>query len=202
MDARSLVRASFLLCGVLVALRSLPGQAQSPVGDPASARESGDGQRDFDFEIGEWRTRLARLQEPLSGSTAWVEYEGTTVVRKVWGGDANLVELDVEGPAGRIRGLSLRLYDPRSRQWSLHFANRRDGVLVEPAIGEFVGGRGEFYSQESFGGRAILVRFVITVVTPDSVRFEQSYSADGGRSWEANWIATDTRMVGGPDQGP
>jgi hypothetical protein len=162
------------------------------------AQEAGprDGQRDFDFEIGIWNTRLSRLQSPLSGSTTWVEYAGTTVVRKVWDGRANLVELDVAGPAGRIEGLSLRLYDPQSRQWSLHFASSRDGALVEPAIGEFRNGRGEFYSQEEFNGRAVLVRFVITVIGPDTCRFEQSYSDDGGRSWEANWIAVDTRVKG------
>src|SRR5215216_1709596 len=78
-----------------------------------------DGQHDFDFEIGTWKTHLKRLVRPLTGSTTWVEYEGTTVVRKVWNGRANLVELDVGGPAGRIEGLSLRLYNPESRQWSV-----------------------------------------------------------------------------------
>jgi hypothetical protein len=165
----------------------------------AGAQSARDGHADFDFEIGRWRTHLSRLVHPLSGSTTWVEYEGTTVVRPVWDGRANLVELDVQGPSGRIRGLSLRLYDPRARQWSLHFANANDGTLVRPAIGEFRDGRGEFHSQESFDGRAVFVRFVILVITPDSCRFEQSFSQDGGKTWEANWIATDVRMKAPPD---
>ncbi|MGH8238647.1 MAG: hypothetical protein ACREXP_16725, partial [Steroidobacteraceae bacterium] len=74
-----------------------------------------DGQHGFDWEIGTWKTHLKRLQRPLTGSTSWVEYEGTTVVRKVWDGRANLVELDVKGPAGAIEALSLRLYNPESR---------------------------------------------------------------------------------------
>ena len=165
----------------------------------ALAQSGKDGQADFDFQIGSWKTRLSRLLRPLSGSTTWVEYEGTTVVRKVWEGRANLVELDVQGRSGRIRGLSLRVYDPRARQWSLHFANATDGTLVRPVIGEFRDGRGEFYSQESFDGRAIFVRFVISVFTPDSCRFEQSFSRDGGKTWEVNWIATDTRVQAPPD---
>ena len=84
-----------------------------------------DGQRDFDWEIGNWKTQLRRLQRPLTGSTTWVEYEGTTVVRKVLDGRANLVELKVSGPGGQIEGLSLRLYNPESRKWSLNFANVR-----------------------------------------------------------------------------
>jgi len=172
-----------LLCGVIAA--SAP---ETPVAEPR------DGQHDFDFEIGSWKTRLRRRLHPLTGSTAWAEYAGTTVVRKVWNGRANLVELEVEGPAGRIQGLSLRLYNPESRQWSLNFSNSAGGTLSPPTIGAFQDGRGEFYAQETLGGRAIFVRFVISDLTPDSCRFEQAFSGDGGRTWEVNWIATDTRV--------
>ena len=174
-----------LLCGLAVALL-VPVSLAQEVG----AR---DGQHDFDFEIGTWNTRLSRLEKPLSGSTTWLKYSGTTAVRKVWEGRANLVELAVEGPAGHIEALSLRLYNPQSRQWSLNFASSRGGTLSTPSIGEFKNGRGEFYSHEDFNGRAVLVRFVISPVTPDSIRFEQSFSDDGGKTWELNWVATDTR---------
>jgi hypothetical protein len=160
---------------------------------PARAAEPG-GEHDFDFEIGSWRTHLKRLQQPLTGSTTWVEYEGTTVVRKVWNGRANLVELDVKGPAGHIEGLSLRLYNPESRQWSLNFSNSASGTLATPTIGEFRNGRGEFYDQETLNGRAIFVRFVISCSDANTCHFEQAFSADGGKSWEVNWIATDTRV--------
>lgn len=153
-----------------------------------------DGQHDFDFEIGKWKTHLRRLQRPLSGSTTWLEYNGTTVVTKVLDGRANLVELKVDGPAGRIEGLSLRLYNPESRKWSLNFANIRDGQLVTPSVGEFKNGRGEFYNEDTYNGRSILVRFVITKITDDRYRFEQSFSDDSGKTWEANWIAIDTRV--------
>ncbi len=148
---------------------------------------------DFDFEIGSWKTHLRRLTKPLSGSSSWVEYEGTTVVSKVWGGRANLVELDVSGPAGRIEALSLRLYNPDTRQWSLNFANVRSGVMAPPTLGGFSNGRGEFYNFDTLDGREILVRFVISDITRNSCRFEQAFSIDGGKTWEVNWIATDTR---------
>jgi hypothetical protein len=159
-----------------------------------------DGQHDFDFEIGTWKTHLWRLVDPLTGSTKWVQYEGTSVVRKIWNGRANLVELEVDGPPGHIEGLNLRLYNPQSRQWSLNFANSRGGTLSPPTIGEFKNGRGEFFSQETLNERAILVRFVISDITPDSCRFEQAFSADGGKTWEVNWIATDTRMAKEPSR--
>jgi hypothetical protein len=112
----------------------------------------------------------------------------------VWNGRGNLLELVADGPAGPFEGLSLRLYNPQARQWSLHFANSSDGILNVPTIGQFNDRRGEFFSQETLRGRAIFVRFVITEITPDSCRFEQAFSEDGGKTWEVNWIATDTRV--------
>jgi hypothetical protein len=168
----------------------LGGLLAAPPATPA------DGAHDFDFAFGTWTTRLARLQRPLTGSKDWVEYSGTTVVREVWGGRAQLVELDVAGPAGRIEGLSLRLYDPGTRRWSLNYANARGGGMFPPAIGGFADGRGTFTSDETLDGRRIQVRFVVIRVTPDEYRYEQAFSADEGRTWEVNWIATDTRRTG------
>jgi hypothetical protein len=158
-----------------------------------NAEPAHDGQHDFDFELGSWTTELSRVVSPLSGSTEWAEYRGTSEVRPIWSGAANLVELDVEGPAGRIQAMSLRLYDPASRQWSLHSASIRGGGISPPALGRFADGRGEFLSEEEFDGRPILVRFVVSDITPQSCRFEQAFSNDGGVSWEPNWIAVDTR---------
>jgi hypothetical protein len=160
-------------------------------------RQEPDGQGAFDFEIGTWTTSLRRLLRPLTGSTSWVEYRGTTVVRKVWDGRANLIELVAGGPVGHFEALSLRLYNPQTRQWSLNFSNSSTGTLAPPMIGEFRNGRGEFYDQETLDGRAIFARFVILPITPDSIRFEQSFSADGGKTWELNWVAIDTRMKAG-----
>ena len=175
-----------LLSGSVLSLPVVP-----PAG-PAPAAY--DGQHDFDFEIGLWKTHVRRLQHPLTGSTTWVDYDGTTAVHKVWDGRANLVELEVSGPAGHIEALSLRLYNPAARQWSLNFANASSGTLAQPTIGAFSNGRGEFYDQETVGDRAVLVRFIITPLRSDQTHFEQAFSADGGKTWELNWIADDTRM--------
>ena len=165
-----------------------------PAPQAAKAQAPRDGQHDFDFEIGTWKTHLRRLVHPLSGSDEWAEYEGVTTVRKVWNGRANLVELTADGAAGHFEGLNLRLYNPQSGQWSLNFASSRSGTLSQPTIGRFVNGRGEFYDQEDFDGRAVFVRFLIIPVDADTIRFEQSFSDDGGKTWELNCVATDTRM--------
>ena len=196
MNANKHSRTCLLLI-LILSVQSLHVFAQAKPNAQQSAKER-DGQQDFDFEIGTWKTHLKRLLNPLSrgasSESKWVEYEGTTVVRKVWEGRANLVELVADGPAGHFEGLSLRLYNPQSRQWSLNFSNSKGGTLSPPAIGEFKNGRGEFLSQETFNDRAILVRFVISDITPNSCHFEQSFSDDGGKTWEVNWIAVDTRV--------
>ncbi len=148
----------------------------------------------FQAHTGFAQTEGDKRLRPLTGSTTWVEYHGTTVVRKVWNGRANLVELVVDGPAGHFEGLNLRLYDPQSRQWSLNFSGLGSGSMSPPAIGRFTNGRGEFFNHETLNGRAILVRFAISDITSNSCRFEQSFSEDGGKTWEVNWIAVDTRI--------
>jgi hypothetical protein len=170
--------------------------ASDRTSEPAQKAQT-DGSHDFDFEIGEWHTHVKRLQRPLSGSTTWVEYDGTTNVRGVLGTRANLAELVISGPSGTIEGAALRLYHPETRQWAIHYYSVGDGALTAPLFGEFRDGRGVFSGQDTFGGRAVLVRFVIIKESDDRYRFEQSFSGDGGDHWEMNWIATDTRRKTG-----
>ena len=180
-----------LLSGIAIAW---PGGELGAQDNPAATSLARDGSHDFDWEIGTWRTQLRRLRSPLSGSTEWVEYQGTSIVRGILGNRANLVELSVEGPAGKIEGLSLRLYNPTTRQWSLNFASIRSGELSPPVVGGFRDGRGEFVGRDTWNGQPILVRFVISDISANSARFEQAFSADNGATWEVNWIAVDTRV--------
>jgi hypothetical protein len=184
--------AAGLICAALAAG---PAAARSPPQATAPAAVQRDGSHDFDWEIGRWTTELRYLPDPLTGSKRWLEYRGTSDVRSILGGRANLVELSVAGAAGRIEGASLRLYNPLARQWTLNFANIRNGQLTAPVHGAFdANGRGLFFGVDTVDGRAVLVRFIISDVTPNSARFEQAYSADAGATWEVNWIAVDTRQ--------
>lgn len=157
-----------------------------------------DGSHDFDWELGVWRTDLRRLAKPLTGSKEWLEYHGTSAVRPVMGGKANLVDLDVTGPAGRIVGMALRLYDPSAKQWSLNYSNVSSGTLSAPVVGSFSGGKGVFFGTDVANGRTVLVRFIISDITKDSASFEQAFSGDGGATWEVNWVAVDRRVGSAP----
>jgi hypothetical protein len=153
-----------------------------------------DGQHDFDFNLGIWKTHIKRLLHPLTRSTTWVELNGTVVVREVWGGRAQFEEVEADGSTtGHFEDLALFLYNPQAHQWSITFANPGSGNLSVPIIGEFKNGRGEFFDQESYNGRAILVRQIWADITPNSHTFEQAFSDDGGKTWEPNFVATLTR---------
>jgi hypothetical protein len=185
--------ASTLLAAALSALAS-PARAQAPAPAPEASAPH-DGQHDFDFVIGRWKAHLRKLLHPLTGSTDWVEYDGSSVMTRMWDGRANMEEFDVAtrdpraGERTRIEGQTLRLYDPASRQWSLYLLDAAKGKLLLPAtVGAFSGGRGEFFDAEDFDGRAILVRYVWTHPVPQAAHMEQSFSPDWGRTWEVNWI--------------
>lgn len=164
------------------------------IGAPAAAPSASDGQQDFNWELGAWETKLRRLKQPLSGSQEWLEYTGTTTVTPLMDKRANIVEFDVQGPAGRIAGVSLRLYQPGTGQWTLHFANLANGAMTEPMQGSFKQGLGTFFGLDEVNGRKVLVRFLIIPVNANQWRFEQAYSVDNGKTWEDNWIAVDTRQ--------
>src|SRR6266700_922107 len=174
------VRPYLVVCALVVILLQ---PTQGPAQQNSSAAQAGaqptrtqrDGQHDFDFELGTWKIHLKRLDKRLAGSTTWVEFDGTSVTRKVWDGRADLEEFEVDSPTGHIEGLTLRLYDPQTHQWSLYWATNKSGAMGPPTIGEFKNGRGEFFDTEPSGpnGRSILVRFVWSNITPNSAHFEQ-----------------------------
>jgi hypothetical protein len=196
------VRVCFL-AGMLLAVafppkifaQQNPPSAKSASDETAAQKDAPrDGQHDFDFELGRWEIHLKRLQKPLAGSTTWIEYDGTTVTRKVWGGKSQINEFESDGATGHIEGLTLRTYNPQTHQWNLYWANSKDGIVVPPQIGQFKDGRGEFYAQDTFNGKSIFVRFVWTATNTNSPHFEQSFSEDGGKTWEVNWITDQTRV--------
>ena len=155
-----------------------------------------DGQHDFDTLVGTWKFHLKRLNRRLAGSTEWVEFDGTTVCRKVLDGRAEVEEMNVESADKHthIRGMALRLYNPEAHQWSIYWVNGADGVMEQnPMVGEFNNGRGEFYNQQVYEGRAIYVRFIWSGIDTNSPHFEQAFSGDGGKTWETNWITDQTR---------
>jgi hypothetical protein len=147
---------------------------------------------DFDFAIGDFGTRILHLQHMPGRPDDWTVWTGRVMAAKVWGGRANIQEIEVSTPSGPIEELRLCLFQPRLRQWYLYWADSSDGALAKPMIGGFHGGAGRFYDQEYYKNRAIFVRDLYSQITPQSYHWQQAFSSDGGTTWAPNWNVTLT----------
>ncbi|HEU0293551.1 MAG TPA: hypothetical protein VFR47_12490 [Anaerolineales bacterium] len=152
-----------------------------------------DGRNNFDFLTGTWKVHHRRLKERLKGSTEWEEFEGTCVDKKILNGLGNFDEVIMYRETGTFHAVALRLFDINSKEWSIYWAAGTSGMLGVPVVGSFKDGRGEFYSHETFEGRYIFCRFVWSNITVNSCQWEQAFSADGGKTWETNWIMEHER---------
>jgi hypothetical protein len=180
-----------ILIGTLLPILSIAQTGSNPANLPQR-----DGSHDFDFLIGNWRAHVRRLPDRLNNSNVWVEYDGISNHKKILDSNANFEEFEVTSADKKlhIKAQTLRLYNPTSHQWSIYLVDVNNGTLsLPPVIGGFTGNRGEFFDQEDFKGRAILVRYVWLDISPQSARMEQSFSPDGGRAWEVNWICELSR---------
>lgn len=196
-------RPSSLLYVPPLILAATPLVLAAPATPPGATQSAGaqrDGSHDFDWDIGAWKTHQRRRLHPLTGSNEWVDYHGTDTVKRLWQG-ANTGMIEADGPAGHLEIFTIRMYSPESHQWAISFTNPAAGAMSAPVTGEFKNGRAEFYDQEPYKGRQILVRFAISDITASSCRFEQSFSDDGGKTWEVNFIVTETRMKSGSAHG-
>jgi hypothetical protein len=190
----------YALLAALAATPLSPAFGAAPPSPATVANAQRDGSRDFDWDIGVWKTHQRRRLHPLTGSNTWVDYHGTDIVRNLWNGaDTGMIEAD--GPAGNLEIFTIRLYHPDSHQWGIAFTNPASGVMSPTLTGEFRNGRAEFYDQEPYKGRQIFVRFTISDITASTCRFEQSFSDDGGKTWEVNFIVTETKVKSGSAHG-
>jgi hypothetical protein len=159
----------------------------------SDARAERDGSHDFDFQTGRWRIRNERLAKRLQGCTEWETFEATQHARLLPGGLGNIDDFVTDHWPGFV-GMSLRLYNPHTRQWSIYWATNRSGTLGPPVVGSFSDGVGVFEGRDEEEGRPVLVRFIWSKITASGARWEQEFSADDGRTWERNWIMTMTRI--------
>lgn len=153
-----------------------------------------DGRNDFDFLIGTWKVHHRSLRQRLKGSTEWLEFQGDTVCRKILDGIGNLDENLIYRETEPVHAITLRVFNPASKEWSIYWSTNMTGTLDVPMIGGFNDGVGEFYSQEVFEGRHIYNRFIWSKITVNSCQWEQAFSGDGGKSWETNWVMEFERV--------
>jgi len=191
MRACKLTMLPLIVLGAVLAVSLRAQTTDSPANLPQR-----DGSHDFDFLIGDWKAHVRRLPDRLNNSNVWVEYDGISNHHKLLDSNANFEQFEVTSIDKKlhIKAQTLRLYNPATRQWSIYLVDLDNGTLdTPPVVGGFSGKRGEFFHQETLKGRTILVRYVWLDLSPNSARMEQSYSPDGGKTWEVNWICELSR---------
>jgi hypothetical protein len=184
---------AFLAASISLSVPAL-AVAQQTTEAPKTAASERDGSHDFDPLLGKWKYHLKRRLNPLTGSNKWIDLEGTGECHKIWDSGADIDQINVDGAGTHIEGLTLRTYNPQTHEWKLFWANRRDGRLDVPQVGKFKDGHGEFYAQDHINGKTIFVKFDWSAMNTNSPHFEQSFSDDGGKTWEVNWITDQVRV--------
>jgi hypothetical protein len=149
----------------------------------------------FDSRVGSWKVHHHVLKERLAGSTEWIDYDGTQTWWPTLNGWGNVDDNLLQKPSGEYRGATVRAYDPKSGQWSIWWLDGRAPFAnLEPAMkGRFADGVGTFYADDTLRGKPVKVRFIWSKITATSARWEQAYSADGGKTWETNWVSDFTK---------
>jgi hypothetical protein len=195
--SKQMMRGGLLALTMVAAIIFSPGLSRAetsapPVVPPPAVHDGG---HDFDFVIGDWKAHVRRLPDRLVGSTKWIEYDGISNHHKLLDSNANFEEFEVRNAAGdHLKAQTLRLYNPETHQWSIYLVDVNRGTLDgPPQVGQFANGKGEFYAQDLWKGRAVLIRYQWMSLSPTAARMEQAFSADGGKTWEVNWICELSR---------
>ncbi|MFF8806013.1 hypothetical protein [Streptomyces omiyaensis] len=143
--------------------------------------------RGFDFLVGDWTVRNRRLADFLDADSGWEEFEGHTSGRLFWDGRAHVDEIAF--PSKGFAGLTLRLFEPETGEWTLNWSSTRTGRLLPPVRGRFgPDGTGEFHGNDHWGDRAVRVRFRWSDITSESARWEQAFAPEGAEEWVVNWV--------------
>jgi len=185
---RRTVLAGTVALAVATSLRAVPAGAAAPAVEASP---------DFDFLVGTWRVSHRQLKRRLAGETEWISFDGSSTLRKILGGLGNIDENEVRKPDVTYIGVTLRLYDPAKRSWSIYWMDSRSpsGDIGIALVGSFENGIGTFFSDETFEGKPIKVRYIWNATNPDRPHWQQAFSPDAGKTWEVNWVCEFTRAA-------
>jgi hypothetical protein len=141
---------------------------------------------DFNFLAGEWR-----IANRMKQGESWIEFPGEASVHTLPGGNASVEELRI--PARNFSGIGLRLYDAAAGVWNDHWINGQQRTVNPPMPGTFENGVGTFMADDEDNGTPIKARGVWDRITPNSCRWFQGVSRDGGATWTDTWFMDWTR---------
>ena len=142
---------------------------------------------DFDFLVGKWNVKNRKLNSRLDNCTGWVDFDATGEMRKILNGIGNIDNFHTIFNEQPFEGMTLRLFNPVTRLWSIYWADSNMGTLDTPVVGSFENTMGHFFAKDIFNGKEIAVVFHWDATDPDNPVWSQAFSGDKGKTWEWNW---------------
>lgn len=142
---------------------------------------------DFDFIFGKWKIRNRKLNARLAGCDEWTEFEAEQECGPLLFGQANMDKFMTTVSGKPFEAFALRLFDPKTRLWSIYWADSNVVVMDVPQVGSFDGNTGRFFARDVYNGKNIIVQFLWDASDADAPVWSQAFSADEGETWEWNW---------------
>lgn len=190
-----LIIAIFLFC-------CIPGKTQPRSDDPAVPKltfdskgeliispSSTSSKTDFNFFIGKWNLQNKTLKKNPDNAVEWKEFESTQEMHTILDGIGNIDNFLAERNGKHFEGMTLRLFNPQTRLWSIYWADSNYGVLgIPPVVGSFENHVGFFFSKETSNGKNVITVYRWDVRNPDKPIWSQATSEDNGQTWEWNWF--------------
>jgi len=137
---------------------------------------------DFDFLVGKWKMHNRHLNKRLENCQEWTEFDSSDENSKILGGTADMDTYSTTqfpGQDGKLfEGLTLRLFDSKTRLWSLYWIASNTGTIDPPVVGSFENGVGHFFWDARNKERPV---------------WGQAFSADNGKTWEWNFFNVSER---------
>jgi hypothetical protein len=170
-------------------------QSLTSVGRPSIIASNNSSPNDFDFLVGKWNIHSRKLKTRLDNCQEWSEFEAFGECRKILNGFGNIDDFRTEFNGKPFEGMALRLFNPKTKLWSIYWADSNVVVLDVPQVGSFEDNIGKFYAKDVFNGKDIIVLYQWDKTNVDVPTWSQAFSADNGKTWEWNWYMTFHRRI-------
>ena len=165
-------------------------------GDLAIAASLTSSKHDFDFFEGKWLLHNKKLKTRLNQCTEWIEFESTQEMYKILKGIGNIDNFLAEFDGEPFEGMTVRLFNPTTKLWSIYWADSNVGVLDPPVLGSFENNVGHFFTKDIFNNKKVIVVFRWDAIDKDNPIWSQAMSDDNGKTWEWNWYMYMSRING------
>jgi len=149
---------------------------------------------DFDFFKGKSNIINKKLKTRLSKCTEWIEFPSTQEMYTILNGIGNIDNFLATFDGEPFEGMTVRLFNPLTRLWSIYWSDSNTGVLDKPVVGSFENNVGHFFSKDTYENKDVIQVFRWDARDEKNPVWSQAMSDDKGKTWEWNWYMFMTKV--------